>query len=89
MNEGNFLPENIDLINGHATATLIGDPIEADAIKCFLGTHKDNLKQSIFQTENLNLDVIRKPTITAFKGNIGHLNLASGATEIALCIKAM
>lgn len=27
--------------------------------------------------------------MTAYKGHLGHLNLASGATEIALCIMAM
>jgi len=32
---------------------------------------------------------LKNTSITAFKGNLGHLNLASGATEVALSIKSL
>jgi 3-oxoacyl-[acyl-carrier-protein] synthase II len=32
---------------------------------------------------------LKNTSITAFKGNLGHLNLASGATEVALSLKSM
>jgi 3-oxoacyl-(acyl-carrier-protein) synthase len=60
-------------------------------VKEFLGTNPELLKTGEFQTfENLwDFGVIKNPSITAFKGNLGHLNLASGAVESALCIMAM
>ena len=32
---------------------------------------------------------LKNTSLTAFKGNLGHLNLASGATEVALSIMSM
>jgi len=36
--QAKWKPSEIDIICGHATATLIGDPVEAEAIKGVLGT---------------------------------------------------
>jgi acyl transferase domain-containing protein len=36
------------MINGHATATLIGDPVEAEAIKSILTTPRDKVIQETF-----------------------------------------
>ena len=33
ITQAGWHPSQVDLINGHATATLIGDPVEADGIK--------------------------------------------------------
>ena len=78
------------MVNGHATATKIGDPVEAMAIKTVLGTSRENLcKENFASPEHFDLSHIKNTAITAFKGHLGHLNLASGATEIALCIQAM
>jgi len=33
----------IDMVNGHATATLIGDPVEAEAIKSVLTTPREKV----------------------------------------------
>ena len=78
------------MVNGHATATKIGDPVEALAIKTVLGTSREDLcKEKFASPEHFDLSHIKNTSITAFKGHLGHLNLASGATEIAICIKGM
>lgn len=79
------------MINGHATATIIGDPVEAHAIKNVLGTSRENNCKEEWpeNPEELDLSHIKNTSITAFKGHLGHLNLASGATEIVLSIKGM
>lgn len=41
IKQAGWNPNQIDMINGHATATLIGDPVEAEAIKSVLGTPRD------------------------------------------------
>lgn len=43
-------PKEIDMINGHATATKIGDPVEALAIKTVLATSRENLCKENFAT---------------------------------------
>jgi 3-oxoacyl-(acyl-carrier-protein) synthase len=41
IKQAGWHPQEIDMINGHATATLIGDPVEAEAIKSILTTPRD------------------------------------------------
>jgi len=79
------------MINGHATATLIGDPVEAEGMKEVLSTpYIEMLKNEYFANEKeQDKSQLHNTIITAFKGHLGHLNLASGATETALCVKAM
>lgn len=79
------------MINGHATATLIGDPVEAEALKEVLATPDvEMLKNEVFATgSQQDKSNLKNTLISAYKGHLGHLNLASGATEIALCIMAM
>ena len=69
---------------------MIGDPVEADAIKCVLGTPKELLyKDKYLEEGELDLTHIKNTSINGFKGHFGHLNLASGATETAMCIEGM
>jgi 3-oxoacyl-(acyl-carrier-protein) synthase len=90
MKQAGWAPKDVDHINGHATATLIGDPVEADAIKCVLGTKQDKLYREEFAEEgDLDLTHIKNASVSGYKGHLGHLNLASGATESALCIMGM
>jgi 3-oxoacyl-(acyl-carrier-protein) synthase len=78
------------MINGHATATLIGDPVEAEAIKSVLGTPREQvIKEIFYKDQDLDKSRLKNTAITAFKGHLGHLNLASGASEAGLIIKAM
>lgn len=78
------------MINGHATATLIGDPVEAEAIRSILTTPRDEvIRENFYEGDKQVTKNLKDTLITAFKGHLGHLNLASGATEAGLCIKAM
>jgi len=43
VKQSGWNPSEIDMINGHATATLIGDPVEAEAIKSVLTTPRDKV----------------------------------------------
>jgi len=43
IRQSGWSPNEIDMINGHATATLIGDPVEAEAIKSVLTTPRDKV----------------------------------------------
>ena len=81
-------PTQIDMINGHATATKLGDPVEAEALKEVLATpHIEMLKEEKFASgEEMDKSKLKDTVITAYKGHLGHLNLASGSTEIALCL---
>lgn len=58
--------DEIDHINCHATSTPVGDEAEANAICSFLNNQEELLK---------------KVTITANKGAIGHCFAAAGAIE--------
>jgi len=79
------------MINGHATATKIGDPVEAEAIKSILSTpYLEQLRDEKFDEVNTyDNSNLKNTVITAYKGHIGHLNLASGATEATFILKAM
>lgn len=87
IKQAGWEPKDIDLINGHATATLKGDNVEAEGIKSILCTPKEMLMKNQY-AEGVDMDkrYLANTSITAYKGNLGHLNLASGATEVALCI---
>ena len=79
------------MVNGHATATKIGDPVEAEAIKSVLSTpYQSMLRDEKFEEYAMyDKSNLKNTLITAYKGHMGHLNLASGATEAAFIIKAM
>lgn len=76
------------MINGHATATKIGDPVEAEAIKSVLSTpYLEMLRDERFEETSIyDKSNLKNTVITAYKGHIGHLNLASGATEAAFIL---
>jgi 3-oxoacyl-[acyl-carrier-protein] synthase II len=90
IKQAGWEPKDIDLINGHATATRKGDNVEADGIKSILCSSREMLLQDKYaEGSDMDKRYLGNTHLTAFKGNLGHLNLASGATEVALCIKAM
>lgn len=78
----------IDQVNGHATATFKGDTVEAEAIKEVLGTtDKERIKNiDLLRGDNIDKSTLKNTVITAYKGHLGHLNLASGSTEVALSL---
>ena len=75
VNNAGISPDDIDYIETHGTGTLLGDPIEFDAIK------------EVFLTSGHKRKTDLK--IGAVKGNIGHLEAAAGIASIinaALCL---
>ncbi|WP_454792871.1 polyketide synthase Pks13 [Mycolicibacterium lutetiense] len=61
-------PRDVDYIEAHGTGTILGDPIEADALGRVVGRGRD----------------IDKPALLgAVKSNVGHLESAAGAASLA------
>lgn len=90
ITQAGWEPHQIDLLNGHATATLKGDNVEAEAIQTILTASREMLaKRKFAYGSDQDKKHLRNTTLTAFKGNLGHLNLASGATEVALSLMSM
>ncbi|BBY99360.1 polyketide synthase Pks13 [Mycolicibacterium fallax] len=61
-------PRTVDLIEAHGTGTILGDPIEADALGRVVGRGRP---------------ADRPALLGAVKSNIGHLESAAGAASIA------
>ncbi|OXS30142.1 MAG: hypothetical protein BCS36_06625 [Desulfovibrio sp. MES5] len=69
-------PQDVDFIEGHGTATPLGDPIEVAALKKAYGSRHDGLQHPIM--------------LGSLKGNIGHLDAAAGLASFAkaaLCLR--
>ncbi|EPY00911.1 non-ribosomal peptide synthetase, partial [Magnetospirillum fulvum MGU-K5] len=67
---------DLDLFEAHGTATVLGDPVEIEAIS------------RAFEADGPALE--RKVPIGSVKGNLGHLDAAAGAAGLAkavLCLK--
>ncbi len=61
-------PRNVDYIEAHGTGTILGDPIEADALGRVVGRGRDADKPAL---------------LGAVKSNVGHLESAAGAASLA------
>ncbi|PIB76384.1 polyketide synthase [Mycolicibacterium brumae] len=61
-------PRTVDLIEAHGTGTILGDPIEADALGRVIGRGRPADKPAL---------------LGAVKSNVGHLESAAGAASIA------
>jgi polyketide synthase 13 len=61
-------PRTVDLIEAHGTGTILGDPIEADALGRVVGKGRAADKPAL---------------LGAVKSNVGHLESAAGAASIA------
>lgn len=93
LQESGIRNNEIDVINSHATGTIVGDTSEARSLKMILGTPHDKLMRStmdeIYAQNDDDLDKknIKKPVIGASKGNTGHTCLAAGAIECMFAAK--
>ena len=100
--EGNILPEEVDVINCHATSTEVGDLSEIAAIRNLFGNSDFNNKNILqekfqnFEIENLeeknekfSKEKLKKLVLTANKTYIGHLLAAAGSVESIFSIKSM
>ena len=68
-------PRDVDYIEAHGTGTILGDPIEADALGRVVGRGRDADKPAL---------------LGAVKSNVGHLESAAGAaslSKMALALK--
>jgi len=81
----------LDLINCHATATVLGDPVEVGALKKLLGTSVEafNRGDLVDDLSKIDLNLVRKPHLNCLKGHQGHLVGAAGCSEIAVNIKGI
>lgn len=61
-------PRDVDYIEAHGTGTILGDPIEADALGRVVGRGRD---------------ADRPALLGAVKSNVGHLESAAGAASLA------
>ncbi|WKG03286.1 polyketide synthase Pks13 [Mycolicibacterium sp. HK-90] len=61
-------PRSVDYIEAHGTGTILGDPIEADALGRVVGRGRDTDKPAL---------------LGAVKSNVGHLESAAGAASLA------
>lgn len=61
-------PRTVDYIEAHGTGTILGDPIEADALGRVIGRGRSDDKPAL---------------LGAVKSNVGHLESAAGAASLA------
>lgn len=61
-------PRDVDYIEAHGTGTILGDPIEADALGRVVGRNRPAEKPAL---------------LGAVKSNVGHLESAAGAASLA------
>jgi acyl transferase domain-containing protein/acyl-CoA synthetase (AMP-forming)/AMP-acid ligase II/surfactin synthase thioesterase subunit/nucleoside-diphosphate-sugar epimerase len=73
LNQANLSPNDIDYIEAHGSATVLGDPIEFGAISAVYGNQNRN----------------KPLYIGSVKSNIGHLEAASGIAGVLKTIAAL
>jgi polyketide synthase 13 len=67
-------PRDVDYIEAHGTGTILGDPIEADALGRVVGRGRPADKPAL---------------LGAVKSNVGHLESAAGAASLAKMVLAL
>ncbi|WP_378735786.1 polyketide synthase Pks13 [Nocardia brasiliensis] len=72
--DAGIVPSTVDYIEAHGTGTLLGDPIEADALGRVVGRGRDDDKPAL---------------IGSVKTNFGHLESAAGAASLAKIVMSL
>ncbi len=72
--DAQILPSGVDYIEAHGTGTVLGDPIEADALGRVVGRGRDSDKPAL---------------LGSAKTNFGHLEAAAGAAGLIKVVLAM
>ncbi|MFG2184617.1 polyketide synthase Pks13 [Nocardia iowensis] len=72
--DAGIVPSTVDYIEAHGTGTLLGDPIEADALGRVVGRGRDDDKPAL---------------LGSAKSNFGHLESAAGAASFAKIVMAL
>lgn len=102
LKDAQMTPNEIDMINCHATSTEVGDKAELNAVKNLFGNEElfnfDRLKYKFDEFEfdevyetcgNFNKENLRRIIMTGNKTYIGHLLGAAGAVETIFGIMSM
>lgn len=71
--DARLTPDDISYVEMHATGTIVGDPVEYEAVKSALGCKLNSSDQ-----EGASYDCV----LSSVKANIGHLEAASGIAGI-------
>ncbi|UGT59403.1 polyketide synthase Pks13 [Nocardia asteroides] len=71
--DAGIVPSSVDYIEAHGTGTLLGDPIEADALGRVVGRGRDDDKPAL---------------LGSAKTNFGHLESGAGAASLAKVLMA-
>lgn len=100
--EANAVPNDIDMINCHATSTEVGDLAELNAIKNLFGNKKLNEKSKLIETfenyhienieendDNFDKENLKRLILSANKTFIGHLLGAAGSVESIFSILSL
>lgn len=72
--DAGIAPSGVDYVDAHGTGTILGDPIEADALARVVGRGRDNDKPML---------------LGSAKTNFGHLESAAGAASLTKVVMAM
>ncbi len=72
--DAGIVPSTVDYIEAHGTGTILGDPIEADALARVVGRGRADDKPAL---------------LGSVKTNFGHLESAAGAASLAKVVLAM
>jgi len=95
--EAGFTPDMVDHVNCHATSTEVGDKAEAYALERLFGNSKFSDFQEFsnsndiecLKNTDIDVDMLKRVTVTASKGNIGHALGAAGGIEAVITIKSL
>ncbi|CAG8528616.1 9523_t:CDS:2, partial [Dentiscutata heterogama] len=75
IQSANLLPDDINFIEAHGTATKLGDPVEIKALTKVFAEYSPITK--------------RHCAISSVKSNVGHCNIAAGFTGLIKTVKAL
>ena len=89
LDEAEINPEDVDYVNAHATATIIGDIEEAKALTRLFGDSMDSIDSRLSRPSRPSRPSRSRPFISSTKSMTGHENWMAGASEAVYSILMM